>query len=212
MFAYNELAEYGKLSDTLNSLHEKFQTRRLELRRLIEQTAERRMEALQVLAKANRITRHLTGRQRHICGITYYLGDIKARIVQSSGETLPLIQEDNTNHFPQAKELIQNSQGQNIMVIIRMIENVKKNLLHLDLLELRCREILVSIKKALEAFQHEWNNIRRKFFPFGIFSSIVRFLRRLWGNSYFSFRDMDDVAALGNITTMVLKIADTPLV
>ena len=205
MNAERDLTEYNNLSSTLISLHEKFLKRKHELRRLLEETAARRMEALLFLAKANRLTRHLTGRQRYLSGLTYCLCDIKALIEQK--ETLPQVQDDSLHHLSLGEVLKQNG-----LAVLQMIDNIKKNLLRLDLLEMRCREILLSINKAMEAFRHEWRNIRRKIYPFGIFSILYRSLRRFFGNAYFSFRDMDDVAALGNITGLVLKVVDSPLI
>ena len=205
MIAERELTEYRNLSLTLASLHEKFLVRRQELRRLLAETAYYKTKALLILAKANRLTRHLTGRQRQVSGLTYFLGDIKARVNQA-GQVL-VIQEDILNRLPRGE-----GHRQDCLVILGMIDTVKKNLFQIDLLELRCRELIISINKALEAFRHEWKIIRRKIYPFGIFSLLYRSVRRLWGNTYFSFRDMDDIAALGNITGLVLKTADSPLV
>lgn len=213
MITDKELKEYSSLCTTLRNLHDKFVRRRLELRRLLEETAVRQREAFLVLARGNRLTRHLTGLQRQTSGIRYFLHDIENRIKQGNpvlpknvpedGETLPEIRMDYQN----LHELKRAG-----LAVIALIEAVKKKLLQLDLLEQRCRELLISIKKAVEAFCHESRIIQRNIYPFGIFSRIRRFLRRLFGKTYFISKDMEDIAALGSITGLVLKIADLPAI
>lgn len=216
-----EIAEYRNLCAALRNLQERYSKRKQELRQLLGQTAVLRRDALLVLVKANRLTRHLTGRQRHITGLNYQLGEIKARINQvgpalfkgggEEGETLPGICEwqpqKDRSPLDSRRELRQNE-----LLILGMIDGLKKNLLQLDILELRCRELILSVNKALQAFRHEARIIRRKIYPFGVFSLLCRTLRRLWGRSYFSLHDMDDIAALGSITGHVLKIADSPII
>ena len=217
MITDKEIAEYRSLCATLRDFHEKYLWRKRELRQLLEETAALRRDALQVLARANRLTLHLTGRQRQITGLTYQLGEIKARINQgallkgpgSAGEreTLPEIQPEFRPDCQSRREFKQRE-----LMILGMIDDIRKSILQLDLLELRCRELILSINKAMEAFHHEWRSIRRKIYPFGIFSLLYRTLRGLWGRSYFSLHDMEDIAALGNITGCFLKIADSPLI
>ena len=220
--ADTEIAEYRTLCAGLVSLHEKFLKRKRELRRLLEETVERKRDALIALAKANRITRHLTGGQRQTAGISYYLGDIRARINQvdqsspvlfkgalEEGESLPEIRPDFQPEFPGNSRLELKQKG---LAILGSIDRIRKLLLQFDLLERRCRELIASIRKALEAFRHEFAIIRRNIYPFGIFSFFRRVLSRLIGYSYFSPGDMKEISALGRITGYVLKIADSPVI
>ena len=219
-----ELIEFRALYAMLGELHDKFLKRKQELRRILEETIARKRDALMVLAKANRLTRHLTGGQRQISGVFYQLGEIEARINQVNQSSLVLFQgtfEENVTlreirpEFQE--EILQNCRSrlelkQKGLTILGLIDRVKKQLFQLDVLELRCRELITSIKKALEAFVHEFKIIRRRIYPFGIFSFIRRILSRLFGYSYFSPRDMKEVSALGRITGYVLKIADSPVI
>ena len=218
MITEKELAEYRSLRSTLDSLDAEFSKRKQELRRLLEQTAARRREALLTLARANRLTMHLTGHQRYTIGLSYQLSEIKARISQTSPALFKnSIEDAGVNEIIQVRTLLEDKSSrrelkQIVLAIINLIDRIKKQLLQLDLLEMRCRELILSINKALEAFRHEAGIIRAKIYPFGVFSLLHRSLRTLLGSSYFSHRDMKDVAALGNITGLVLKIADSPLV
>ena len=217
MITEKELAEYRSLLSTLDSLNEKFSKRKQELRKLLEETAARRREALLTLARANRLTIHLTGHQRHTIGFSYQLSEIKARMNQANPAFFKNSVEDaGVNQIIQAQSFLENRSSrrelkQMVLAIVSLIDRVKKQLLQLDLLEMRCRELILSINKALQAFRHEEGIIRAKIYPFGVFSLLHRSLRRLFGSSYFSHRDMKDLAALSNITCLVLKIADSPL-
>ena len=213
----SEYSEYRKLCTTLGNLYEKYLERKLEIRRLLEKTAARRKDALLALAKANRFTRHLTGRQRYISGLSYHLGDITRRINQAGA----LVSQGN---FDESREMMEIRAGIKaempagirelrslVLVVIRMIDRIKKYLLQFDLLEKRCHELILSIGKALEAFYHEVRIIYRKIYPFGLFSFFRRYLRSLFGKTFFTSADMDDVGALGNFTKLILKIADSPI-
>jgi hypothetical protein len=216
MITDKELAEYQSLCGTLSALYGKLLERRQELRRLLEETAARRRDILIILAKANRLTRHLNGNQRHIAGLSYQLGEITALISGPAAyESAAAAAENPFEIGEMLVPSLNESRGklkQMSLSVLALIDRVKKNLLQIDLLELRCRELIASINKSMEAFRHEYRLIHRKIYPFGIFSRFRRSLWSLAGRTYFSSRDMGDVAALGTITGMVLKIADSPLI
>jgi len=218
MIAEKELNEYRALCAVLRELRRKFTDRKQELKKLLEETAGRRKDALELLAKANGVTRYLTGRQRQMTGLLYYLGEIKARIklaesfqniqngIEDKNEiqlSIPAIPED-CRSSPELKR--------NGLAVILMIDRIKKSLLQLDVLEMRCRELMASLSKAMAAFRHESRRIHRSIYPLGFISVFCRFLRRLAGKDYFTFRDLKGIAGLGNITGLVLKIADSPLI
>ena len=215
MIEDKELAEYHSLCATMGELQKKFEAKKKELRRLLEETAVLRRDALLVLAKADRLTKHLTGGQRQITGLYSISSEIKTRINQVN-MSLPALFKggiEKEENFPELSKDYRNrgELKRMALVILGIIDSIKKKLLQLELLELRSKELIVSINKAMEAFRHELTAIRRKIYPFGIFSLICRSLRFLRGESYFSHRDLDDISALGAITGLVLKIADSPL-
>ena len=208
-----EISEYQNHCAALASLCEKFLKKRQELRRLLEETAALRRNAILILAKANHLTRYLNGNERYIAGLSYHPGELKARINQTGqflfqsdmeeGDMLPEIRES----FKSRRELKQKG-----LAVLGMIDRVKKKIFQLELLELRCKELILAIGKSLEAFRHESREIHRKIYPYGIFSIIFRQLRKVSGNTYFTRRDLPSLSALGNITCLVLKIADSPLI
>ena len=200
-----ELTEYKSLYDTMRDLHKKFVRKKQEILELLEKTAIQRRNAYFVLGRANRLTRHLTNSQREITGITYYFDDT---LTVKKYEPLP------ETSLPEFKTDCQNIREvkQEGLLILAFIGEIKKKLLQLDLLEQRCRELILSINKALAAFHHELKNIRKKLYPFGVFSFIHRYFRSVSGKTYFTFRDLKDITALGKMTNLVLKIADSPLI
>jgi len=189
--------------------------RKQELRHILRETEVLRNNALGVLVKANRPTRHLTSRQRQIAGIGYHLGEIQMRMRGESRAVFQYGEDDAELSGPQGWQPPEQCRSraelaQRGLLILALIDSVKKKLLQLDVLELRCRELMASIGKALEAFCHESGIIRQRMYPFGVFSRCRRTLRGFFGRAYFTFPDMEHIAALGSITGHVLKIADSP--
>jgi DNA repair exonuclease SbcCD ATPase subunit len=218
MIGEKELTEYKALCAVLRELRSRFFERKEELKKLLEEAAVRRKEALELLVKANGLTRHLTGRQRQITGLSYHLGEIKTKLNLAksfrNGLSDTFFLEDKNEIQRSIPEDCRNSSElkRNGLTVISMIDQVRKSLLQLDVLEMRCRELLASLNKALAAFRHESRRIHRSVYPLGFISIFYRFLRRVAGKTYFTFRELDGIADLGNITCLVLKIADSPLI
>jgi hypothetical protein len=212
MSTENELSEYRTLCAFLISSNEKFLEKKQNIRLLLEKTARRRLEALMLIAKANRLTRHLTRHQRQVSGIGYHLGEIKIRLKQAAAPAFqPGAEEGEISFAPESgiESLSRLELKQRLLLLISLIDELKKKLLKLELLEMRCREFLLSIIKALEAFRHEWKIIRRRIYPFGIFSLLRRSVRSFFGSNYFYPRDMESISALVVITGLLLQIADS---
>jgi chromosome segregation ATPase len=105
MIAEKELIEYKALCAALQELRRRFLERKQELKKLLEETAGRRKNALELLAKANGLTRHLTGRQRQVAGLSYHLGEIKnklklARSFQNGQSEIAFVMEDKNEIQP----------------------------------------------------------------------------------------------------------------
>jgi hypothetical protein len=219
MIAEKDLTEYRVLCAAFQDMRRRFLERKQELKKLLEETAGRRKDALQLLARANGLTRHLTGHQRQMAGLSYHLGEIKAKLklakaFQNGQNGIVFAAEDRNEIQLSIPEDCRTSLElkRSGLVVISMIGQVKKSLLQLDVLEMRLRELMVALNKALAAFLHESRRIHRSVYPFGFISFLCRFLRRATGKTYFTFRDLDGIADLGNITGLVLKIADSPLI
>jgi hypothetical protein len=217
MITEKESNEYKALCAALLELQRELLDRKQELKKLLEETAARRKAAFELLAKANGITRYLTGRQRQMSGLIYYPGEIKARIKSADSFLNINIGEDKNNKNEIQRPIPESCRNslelkRNALALILMIDQIRKNLFEIDVLEMRCRELIASLNKAIIAFRHESRRIHRGIYPLWIISFLYRFLRCLAGKTYFTFRDLNGIADLGNITVTVLKIAESPLI
>ena len=216
-----EIQEYAALCAVLKGLMEKYAERKQELIKLVMITESLRGRALKDLVKANNLTRHLTSYQRHAAGLTYNFSQLKA--IKTSDNLPPALQkEDDEGAFAldfslMEKKAPKHGSGrlelrQKELAVIKLIDNAKKKLLFLDVLELRSRELICSIEKVMKAFHYSARITHRFIYPFGVFSMFKRRMRQFFGSTYFTLRDMDSIAALGIITGSVLKVAGSPLV
>jgi hypothetical protein len=212
--AEKEAAETSSLVVSLQDLHEKYERRRREIRGFLEETGACMKRAVVFLKKANRLTRRLTVRQRQETGIFYHPSFFDS-CLNKRKELLPLVSNKILNPDEALRELTglgsfrESELGQ--LKLLRLMDALKKNLLALDLLEMRRRELFFSIDKALKAFKHEYAIVRRRLYPYGVFSVLYKNFRRLRGFSYFSSRDLKELMVLGELTGHVLKIANSPI-
>jgi hypothetical protein len=205
--------ESGSLSASLGELHKKYEKRKKEIRGFLGETGALMKKALVCLNKANRLTRRLTARQRQETGVFYNSAFFDSLLRER--ELLPLIPSKILNpeeSLPELTELGDSMDfGLGELKMLRLMDLLKKNLLAMDLVEMRCRELLLSIDKAMEAFKHEYGLIRRRVYPLGFLSVLCKQLRRIRGFSYFSPRDLKELTVLGELTGDVLKIVDSPI-
>jgi hypothetical protein len=208
-----ETAETNSLGASLRELHEKHERRKEEIRSLLEETGALMKRAAASLKKASRLTRYLTARQRQETGIFYHSSFFDSRLKRR--DLVPLIPNKLLDHDEILPELTRPGDFREPKLgefrMLRLMDLLKKNLLALDLLEMRCRELLLSIDKALEAFRHEYAFVRRRVYPYSFFSVFYKHLRRFRGFPYFSARDLKELAVLGELTGHVLKLADSPI-
>jgi hypothetical protein len=199
-----ENAGYDGLAACLRELRDAYKKRKEEIRGILAETGALKKETAVVLKKANRLTRHLTGRQRRETGVFYHSGFFDFRAGKDlspvPGFTVDLETE------PELLGKSPEKTGPGEIKTLCLIDRFRKELLALDLLEMRCRELLLSMNKALEAFRHEYSLIRRRIYPFMLFSALYKRLRCLRGLSYFSPGDLREIAALGELTGHVMKI------
>jgi len=219
--------EYNALRAAFWELYAQYTRRKEELRRILQAASEARVQALMVLLKANYLTRYLTTGQRQVSGYTYRLYDIKARIdsgkalgiqglsAESSGSLSYLDDPDGeAKKLPAALDDVPKTAGElkrRELLTLSLIDGIKGKLLQLDILELRCRELTLSLDTALRGFQYESACIRKNLHPYGVFSHLYRRFRLLRGSSYFTLRDMNDVRLLGTVTGHILTITDSDI-
>jgi hypothetical protein len=194
-------------------LHEKCEERKAGIKTLLLELDEAREKASKELSKVNSLSRHLSVYQRKEMGFLRVNGGEgrKAAVsVQAKGRGAALL-ESAPAPVPAAGFASRRELKAWELRLLSVIGQLKKTLLQLELLELRCRELLVSIAKALEAFSYEFKTVKRKIYPFSIFSRLRRILRSFRGGAYYTPGDIRELAVLGALTVNVAEIAETPL-
>lgn len=100
-----------------------------------------------------------------------------------------------------------------IVSLLKYIDQVESNILHLDLLILRSEEICISLDKAIEAFDIEFSKVYKKIYPYGIFSKIYKVFRmKFLKRNYYSDCDKKEIAYIGGLATNFAKIIDTKII
>ena len=218
-----DLTEYNRLYSILRELYQKYEEQKNRISMLLEQAAYTRRRLEMELGKAKSLTRRLSELQRKQLGLLYDPGKYPQNGSMQTGffpndpsqsgfsrngllvpglepPPLPVFFQDYSNR----KELKTAE-----IKIISMIDAIKKKLLGLELLELRLGELLVSIGKAMQAYNQQWRRIRRCIYPLGIISVLFKWIRQILGGSHFSAKDIKEIAFLGNLAGNITKMANS---
>jgi hypothetical protein len=96
--------------------------------------------------------------------------------------------------------------------IIELIDNIKKNLVQFDAIEMRSKEMIESIVKSLEAYKYEYEKVYKNVFPYKIISKILKTIKnKVFRMPYFSDNDLVFIQELGKTTAFILKMVDSPI-
>jgi hypothetical protein len=96
--------------------------------------------------------------------------------------------------------------------IIELMDNMKKNLVQFDAIEMRSNEVMDSINKSMEAYDYEYKSVYKKIFPLGIVSKMIKSIKhKLFRRSYFSDGDLEFIQDLGKTTGFILQMVDSPI-
>jgi hypothetical protein len=216
--AAEELDQYFRLCAALKELGEKYERRRARLRLLLQEVSRLKQKTLAELGKAWRLTRHLTIPQNREMGLLLDSGEKPFRPGALSNDTPidmagALVKAAFFSKAPLLPEAFKNRRDLKAgeALVLSMIDDLKRGLLELDVLEMRCRELLASITRAMAAYRKEYRGILRRIYPFSIISRICKFLNKLAGNAYYSVRDVKELTALGSLTVNIVKMAEAPV-
>jgi len=209
-----DLADYRLLCSTLAELRQKITVQKNRVAMLLDETICQRRRLLSALGKSKTLTRRLTILQRKQLGLLLDPG----KHVPGMAE-IPALDKNHINSEPDPAKLPEFSENhKNLREIkaaeirvLSMIDETKGRLLRLELLEMRLRELLVSINRALEVYDEQWQRIRRIIYPLGIFSVFFKNIRQFFGSSHFSPRDLKEIKFLGDLAGNIMKMADSPV-
>jgi len=179
---------------------------------LLGQAANIRHNLEKELGKHRRLTRRLSFLQRKQLGLlkdpgSYGSGFPGAEIIPVSESLKTELEPVSIREFPSDYENMRELRAAEIM-IISMIDKIKKKLLRLELIELRLRELLVSLNMVLQAYDKQWYIVRRSIYPLGIISVCFKYIRQILGGSHFSVKDLKGIAFLGDLAGNIIKMAD----
>jgi hypothetical protein len=219
-----ELDQYFRLCAVLKELGEKYERRRARISLLLQEVSRLKQKTLAELGKARRLTRHLTVPQNREMGLLFNPGkpfrpgalpndaafDMAGALVKEA----PFLKEALLLQEPPLPESFKNRRDLKAgeALVLSMIDALKRGLLELDVLEMRCRELLASITGAMAAYRKEYRSLLRRIYPFSIISRICKSFNKLAGNAYYSGKDIKELTALGNLTVNIVKMAEAPVI
>jgi hypothetical protein len=216
-----ETGEYSLLCITLRELYEKEDACKARIRLLLEEVVELRRKTLRELGKVSRLTRRLTAFQKKEMGLLLPPGGVLESLPDKPGASRKGVP-DGTGKapepapFPRFPAPLEFKNRRELKAgeirVLSMIDRLKKELLQLDLLEMRCRELLLSIRKAMDAWEHEFRCVRRRIYPLRILSALYKQLRSLRGKAYYSPKDVKELTVLGDLTVNVVRIVESPVI
>jgi hypothetical protein len=96
--------------------------------------------------------------------------------------------------------------------ILEFVDNIKKNLVQFDVIEMRSKEVVESINKSLEVYNYEYKNTYKNIFPLGGISKLLKSIKKnIFRKPYFSDKDLGFIQELGKTTGFILKMVDSPI-
>lgn len=95
---------------------------------------------------------------------------------------------------------------------LKIIDDIKKNLLSFDLIEKRCNEIGLSIEKTQEVFTIELKKTYKKIYPYKFISKIFKQTKKIFQKNYFSKNNVKQIAHLGEIGRDLAKLLETNVI
>ena len=87
---------------------------------------------------------------------------------------------------------------------------IKDNISGMEFANKRAIEIIDSLEKAKEVFEIELKKSYKKIYPIPVISALLRFIRKnIFRMSYFSKKDLDEIAYIGEIARNFAQIIDS---
>jgi len=224
----DELADFKRLSSALAELHEKHETQKTRIIILLNEMAVIRRRLEKELGKAKRLTRRLTSIQKNEMGFLHDPGKVEYAVRRAPAQwgfgiraedsidipftlkplLIPELLPVKSGELPEEYKNIQEIKIEEIR-LISMMDKIRKKLLNLELLEMRLKELMLSVSKALQTYSHQWKRIIRSVYPLGIFSVCHKSLREMLGTPHYSKRDLEGIAFLGNLAGNIIKMANS---
>lgn len=91
--------------------------------------------------------------------------------------------------------------------VVKASEECHKALLCFELMNKRAGEVIHGVEISKETFEKEFDRVSRLIYPH-IFSKAFKFVRKLFGGSYFSQKDISQIGYIGEVASSLAQMID----
>lgn len=97
--------------------------------------------------------------------------------------------------------------------IIKTMDQMQNNILQLDLLNERSKELIIALKKAQDVFDQEFHRVYKEIYKYPILSKSIKWTRKhIFRGNYFSKKDFENIAYIGGIASDFATLIDTKII
>ncbi|MET3696920.1 hypothetical protein SAMN05877753_101504 [Bacillus oleivorans] len=94
--------------------------------------------------------------------------------------------------------------------VVKVLDQIRENLLKLDLIEKRSEELIVSLEKLTQVFDLEFQKVYKEIYKVPVLSRFVKWVRKnVFRGNYFSKKDYRQIAYIGGIASDFAMLIDT---
>lgn len=94
--------------------------------------------------------------------------------------------------------------------VLKTIDQIHENVLQMELIEKRSKELIIAIEKFQETFQHEIEMVYKQIYPIPFLSQLMKsFKKYVLRRNYFSDQDLQHISYIGGIATEFAVLIDT---
>ncbi|USL34826.1 hypothetical protein [Priestia megaterium] len=96
--------------------------------------------------------------------------------------------------------------------VVGSIDQLQANILKIELITKRSREILVSLQKTRNVFDSEIEKVYKIIYPTAVISKSIKWTKKnLIGQNYFSTKDLEQIQYIGSLATDFAMLIDTKI-
>jgi hypothetical protein len=198
------MSSFNVNASGLEALHE---AKRNETAQALEALLDIRNHALFELQKTKGLFMYLSPAQQDIINRQFEPGSfLLEEIIRRCA--LPLMEKPGRSSVTVQLPALAGSLRPNSL---KRITAVRKNILQFGIIRSRAAELAGTLARSVMVFNHQYRSARRELFPLGVFSLLLRNIRRFFSRPYFTSRDLGYLRNLGAAAGFVLKMAEAPI-
>ncbi|QBP41981.1 hypothetical protein [Paenisporosarcina antarctica] len=98
-------------------------------------------------------------------------------------------------------------------IILKSIDQMEEQVLSMELMAERAKELKFALEKSREVFNHEVTKINKVLFPYKFLSKWIKLIRKkVFKRSYYTKKDIENIQYIGNLATSFSILIDTTIV